>query len=206
LITQVVLARISILKNNPRRGQESASGRSKEHARKRELAVDCCVKARVANVHFRKALNRDEITSYAHSTGLLQDGRKYIVYRAMPYIDDFKADVSRSGSYGGCYLLPIGIRPEERAEYASVRCITLTPPNVSTNEVLLHITPDIFKCIMTMVQGTNANGENVTVFLDIVGYICDYPAVTHALDVLGHNFRAPCHIRAFPRQDRISTE
>jgi hypothetical protein len=37
----------------------------------------------------------------------------------------------------------------------------------------------------------NAKGENVTVFLDIVGYVGDYPAVTHALNVLGHNSRAP---------------
>jgi hypothetical protein len=59
---------------------------------------------------------------------------------------------------------------------------------------------------MTGVQGMNANGENVTVPLDIVGYIGDYPAVTHALDVLGHNSRAPCHLCAFLRQYRTGTE
>jgi hypothetical protein len=172
----------------------------------RDLAVDRFVKKRVASVHLHTALNREEKTSYAPCTGFLQDGRKYMVYRAMLYTDDFKADVTRNGSYGGCYLLPIGIRPEERAGYASVRCITLTPPNVSTNEVLLRIIPDIVKCTMTGVQGMNANGEKVTVFLDIVGYIGDYPAVTHALDVLGHNSRAPCHLCAFLRQDRTGTE
>jgi hypothetical protein len=135
------------------------------------------VKARFSSVHFQKALNCEEITSYTPSTGFLQDGRKYMVYRAMLYTDDFKADVSRNRSYGGCCILPIGIKPEERAGYASVRCISLTPPNVSTNEVLLHIIPDIVKCTMTGVQGMNAKGENVTVFLDIVGYIGDYPAV-----------------------------
>jgi hypothetical protein len=44
------------------------------------------------------------------------------------------------------------------------------------------------------------------VFLDIVGYIGDYPAIMHALDVLGHNSRAPCHLCAFLRQDRTGTE
>jgi hypothetical protein len=77
----------------------------------RYLAVDRCKKARVASVNLQKALNRVEITYYAPSTGFLHDGRKYIVYRAMLYTDYFKADVSRKGSYGGCYLLPIGIRP-----------------------------------------------------------------------------------------------
>jgi hypothetical protein len=101
--------------------------------------------------------------------------------RAMLYTYDLKADVSLNGSFGGCYLLPIGIRPEEQAGYAAVRCITLTPPNVFTNEVIMHSTSDIYKCIMTGFQGMNANGEDVTVFPDIVGYIGDYPAVTHAL-------------------------
>jgi hypothetical protein len=136
----------------------------------RELTANRCVKAIVSSVHLHRALNREEITSYAPSTGFLRDGRKYMVYRAMLYTDDFNAHVSRSGSYGGCYLLPIGIRPEERAGYASVRCITRTPSNVSTNEVLLHIIPDIVKCTKTGVQGKNAHGENITVFLDILRY------------------------------------
>jgi hypothetical protein len=33
--------------------------------------------------------------------------------------------------------------------------------------------------------------------------IGDYPAVSHALDVLGHNSRAPCHLCCFIRRDRI---
>jgi hypothetical protein len=44
------------------------------------------------------------------------------------------------------------------------------------------------------------------VFIDIVGYIGDNPAVTHALDVLGHNSRPPCHLCGFLKQDRSGTE
>jgi hypothetical protein len=105
----------------------------------RDLAVDRCVKTRVASLHLNKALNREEITSHAPNKGFFQDGRKYMVYRAILSTDGFQADVTRNGSYGGCYLLPIGIRPEDRAGYASVRCNTLTLPNVFTNETLLHI-------------------------------------------------------------------
>jgi hypothetical protein len=136
----------------------------------------------------------------------LRDGRNYIIYRAVLYTDDFNAHVLRNGSYGGCYLLSIGIRPEEWAGYASVRCITLQPPNVSTNKVLLHIIPEIVKCTKTGVQGETAHGENITGFPDIVGYIGDCTAVMNALDVLGHNSRAPCHLCAFLRQDRTGTE
>jgi hypothetical protein len=47
------------------------------------------------------------------------------------------------------------------------------------------------------------SGSPVTIFIDFLGYIGDYPAVTAALDVLGHNTRAPCHLCSFVRQDRI---
>jgi GTPase Era involved in 16S rRNA processing len=60
----------------------------------------------------------------------------------------------------------------------------------------MHIIREIVKCTMTKVQGINANGENVIVFMDIVGNISDYPAVTHALDVPGQNSRAACPLFA----------
>jgi hypothetical protein len=56
------------------------------------------VKATVFSEHFHKGLNRDEITSYAPSTGFLQDGRKYRVNRVLLFTDDFRTDVSRNGS------------------------------------------------------------------------------------------------------------
>jgi hypothetical protein len=65
---------------------------------------------------------------------------------------------------------------------------------------------NIVNCTMTGVQEMNAKGEKVTVFLDIVGYIGDFPAVMHALDALGHNSRAHCHLFAFLRHDRTGTE
>jgi hypothetical protein len=38
----------------------------------RDLAVDRCIKARVASVHLNKALNREEITSYTPTTVFLR--------------------------------------------------------------------------------------------------------------------------------------
>jgi hypothetical protein len=49
-------------------------------------------------VHLHKSMNHEEITYYAPSTGFLQDGRKFMVYRAMLDPDDLKADVTRNGS------------------------------------------------------------------------------------------------------------
>jgi hypothetical protein len=165
-----------------------------------------CIAARVASVRMHKQAASHEARCFAPRTGVLQDGRKYVVYRALLYTDDFQPFTSRKGSYGGCYMLPLGLAPDERAGYAAVRCLGLTPPNVSSNEVLLHVIPDIVKCTTDGVEGKTAFGESVTIFLDIVAYIGDYPAVSHVLDVLGHTARAPCHLCSFVRQDRTGDD
>jgi hypothetical protein len=100
-------------------------------------------------------------------------------------------------------MLPMRIPPEQRAGYGAVRCIGLTLPQMSTNEVLQYIVPDLVKCCTTGVQDQDPTGNPVTIFIDVLGFVGDYPAVSHALDVLGHNSRAPCHLCFFVRQDRI---
>jgi hypothetical protein len=48
-------------------------------------------------------------------------------------------------------------------------------------------------------NGYDARSNPVTHFLDIFGFIGDYPAIPHDLDVLGHNARSPCHLCSFTR-------
>jgi hypothetical protein len=100
-------------------------------------------------------------------------------------------------------MLPMGIHRAKRAGYGAVRFIGLTPPQMSTNEVLQYIIPDIVKCCTTDVQGQDPAGNPVTIFIDVLRFIGDYPAVSHALDVPGHNSRAPCHLCCFVRLYRI---
>jgi hypothetical protein len=100
-------------------------------------------------------------------------------------------------------MLPMGIPPAQRAGYVAVCCIGLTTPQMSTNEVLQCIVPDLVKCCTTGVQGQDPIGNSVTIIIEVLGFIGDYPAVSHALDALGHSSRAPCHLCCFVRQDRI---
>jgi hypothetical protein len=169
-----------------------------------ELNPANCAVCPVHFVQYVSSPTRDEIPNqHAPCTGYLKDGSRYVVYRVLLYCDDFQPHSSNTGSYGGCYMLPMGIPPAERSGYGAVRCIGLTPPQVSTNEVLHYVIPDLVKCSTTGVQGLDPSGNPVTIFIDALGYIGDYPAVTHALDLLGHNSRAPCHLCCFVRQDRI---
>jgi hypothetical protein len=119
------------------------------------------------------------------------------------YCDDFQLYASKSGSFGDCCMLPTGIPPSQRSGYGAVRYIGLTPPQVSSNENLQYMIQDIVKCSTKGVRGVDPWGNTVTIFIDVLGYIGDYPAVTHSLDLLGHNSRAPCHLCSFIRQDRI---
>jgi hypothetical protein len=169
-----------------------------------ELEPALCVISKVRGVKLTSKCNASHPSrSFSRCTGYLEDGRRYVIYRVLLYCDDFQPHSSTTSSYGGCYMLPMGIPPAQRAGYGAVRCIGLTPPQMSTNEVLHYIVPDLVKCCTTGVQGQDPTGNPVTIFIDVLGFIGDYPAVTHALDVLGHNSRAPCHLCCFVRQDRI---
>ena len=169
-----------------------------------ELEPDLCIISRVRGVKLTSKCTASHPSTYfSRCTGYLDDGRRYVIYRVLLYCDDLQPHSSTTSSYGGCYMLPMGIPPAQRAGYGAVRCIGLTPPQMSTNEVLQYIVPDLVKCCTTGVQGQDPTGNPVTIFIDVLGFIGDYPAVSHALDVLGHNSRAPCHLCCFVRQDRI---
>jgi hypothetical protein len=58
---------------------------------------------------------------YALFSGYLHDGRRYVVYRMLLYCDDSQPYASKSGSFGGCYMLPMGVPPSQRSGYGAVR-------------------------------------------------------------------------------------
>ncbi|PXF42872.1 hypothetical protein BWQ96_07380 [Gracilariopsis chorda] len=139
---------------------------------------------------------REDVSGGSESSenfGLLPDGSRYVVYRVMLYCDDFRpfSSVLPQGSAGGCYMLPIGLPTRCRCSRSAVRIISFTPPGVSTNEVLLHIIPDLVHSGAERVDGIDAFGDPVKIFTDVVGFVGDYPAAAHTTDVMGHNAAAP---------------
>lgn len=167
------------------------------------------MKGKYTSYHIRKVRlcsehgpNHTESPLAAPCTGVLSDGRRYVVYRVMLYCDEFQPNVSNSDSHGGCYMLPMGIPPSQRSGYGAVRCLGLSPPHMSSNEILQYIVADLVKSATTGIPGLDPEGNAVTIFIDVLGYIGDYPGISHALDVLGHAARAPCHLCSFVRQDR----
>ena len=70
--------------------------------------------------------------------------------------------------------------------------MSFTPTHVSTNEVLDFIIPDIINGIINGIETVDAEGRTVTIFLDVVGFIGDYPESAKVIDLMNHAARAPC--------------
>jgi hypothetical protein len=94
----------------------------------------------------------------------------------------------------------MGIQPNQGSGLGAVRCLGLSPSPMSSNEILRYIFPDLLKSAITGIQGLDPEGNPVTIFIDVLGYIGDYPGISHALDVVGP--QAPCHLCSFLRKDR----
>ena len=138
-------------------------------------------------------------TEWAKPVGRLADGRKYAVMRCLLYTDDFRAFSYKQGICGGCYLLPLSIPSWSRFGMESIRVLSLTPPGVSTNDAITAITSDIVESSADGIGVDMPDGSRITLFIDLVGYIGDYPAMNSLLDVTGVAEKAPCNFCTFVR-------
>ena len=75
---------------------------------------------------------------------------------------------------------------------SAVRTITLTPSGMSTNYVFDEIISDIVDGSSKGFDMVDPFGDRVLVFLQMIGFVADYPASSAVLDVMNHNSRAPC--------------
>jgi hypothetical protein len=171
------------------------------------LQENMCIVGKVSRVKSKSEISNSLHcrSTYAPHLGLLKDGRRYIVYRMLIYCDDFQPYTTRKGSAGGCYMLPLGVSPSKRSGYGAVRVLGLTPPGISTNVILSELIKDIVKGSTAGFESFDSDGLPITVFLDVVGFIGDYPAITHVNDLLGHTACSPCHLCTFQREDGSGT-
>ena len=134
----------------------------------------------------------------------LANGTPYFVYRLLLYCDDFQKSSApqNNESVGGCYFMPLALRPEQRRTTSASRLISLTPPGVSTNDVMHFIVDDLVHGTVCGIWGYTPQGQRVRIFLDVVGFIGDYPASSSVTDVIGHTGRSPCTHCSFRRLHR----
>ncbi len=130
----------------------------------------------------------------------LDSGERYFIYRFLLFWDGVEIAKGKSASGEGFYMINLNLPHNARASPNAVRVISLTPPGVKSDVVFKIIELDI---IMGMTQGfedIDADGNPIRIFLDLVGFIGDTPALNAALDVIGHTGNAFCHLCRFVRR------
>ena len=97
-------------------------------------------------------------------------------------------------------MIPLNLSMEKRRVLSGRRTISLTPPGVSTNDVLDFIIDDLVDASVNGVIGIDPTGKSCRIFIDVVGFVAEYPASPDVLDVMKHGIIAPCTHCTFRRR------
>ena len=159
----------------------------------------------------KRAVQENKIRQGCLCTGTLSSGQPHYIYRILLYCDDFesRSQMYPHGSLGGAYFIPIGMSLRQRRSNKCVRTVSVTPNGVSSNFVIDFIIDDLEKAATEGLVATDANGSKCVVFVEVVGFVADYPASCVVLDVLSHTDHSPrthCTFRVIegPERDNIS--
>ena len=133
--------------------------------------------------------------------GSLQDGRPYYIYRFLLYQDGFgqKRSMGDTRSVTGAYLLPVGLTDHYRRSCAAARIINLGSDGQPANVLMNIVSEDIVAGACNGIEYVNAIGELCVVFLDPVGLIADWPALSALTDAMGHSANVFCSFCIFSR-------
>ncbi len=81
-----------------------------------------------------------------------------------------------------------------------VRILSLAPLGVKADAVLTAIIADVVEGMTKGFLDVDAEGNMRRIFLDLVGFVGDTPALNSSLDILGHNACACCHLCRYVRR------
>ncbi len=126
-------------------------------------------------------------------SGTLEDGRSYFIYRFLLFSDGFNTFQSRPGSMDGVYIVVLGIPTLKRNPASCIRKVCLCPPGTDVNHIIEKIIDDLMLG-STIGTAVRHNGKEIVIFLDLVGYIGDSPALASITGTKGHSSDIPCHL------------
>lgn len=134
------------------------------------------------------------------SFGVLSTGEPYVVYRFFLYWDAFIVHDTSQASAEGLYLVPFNLEPRPRNSQHSVRVCAASPPDVKVDALFDRLADEIGKGGAEGFLEFDARGTRRRIFLDLLGFVGDTPALNDCLDVRGHCAKAPCHQCRFRRK------
>ncbi len=128
------------------------------------------------------------------SSGRLENGEQYFLYRFVLFWDGFEVTKGKSAPGEGIYMTCLNLPPKARSSPKSARIISQCPPGVKSTAVFKIIQNDIVTGMTTRFKDFDANGRACRIVLDLVGFLGDTPALNACLDTLGHTSNAFCHL------------
>ena len=119
------------------------------------------------------------------------------------YADGFQQHKSMSDtrSVTGVYMMPLGLPLDRRRSSAATRVITLIPDGADERNVFNIIESDLVKAASQGCVAMDPYGNVVKVFIDVVSFFGDYPAVTAMADVRGHTATEFCTFWTMRKMD-----
>ena len=147
-------------------------------------------------IHKSRDIEEDNVPN----SGRLEDGTRYFVYRVLLYTDGFNAYRSRIGTKDGMYMIPLGIPLDLRTEAGCLHKICLAPPGISATDLMEVLIADIIEGMTKGVEVEDHLGK-ARLFIDVLCYIDDSPALASATGTKGHSADCPCHACVF-RKDK----
>jgi len=130
----------------------------------------------------------------APTRGILSDQRSYFIYRYLLYSDGFNTSQQNAASTNGVYMVPLNFPLQCRKSPSSSRIIAAVPPGVSPFKIYETLHKDIIDGRTKGFLVRNAVGEEIVLFMDLVGFFADTPALNGALDFGGHSATTNCHL------------
>ncbi len=118
----------------------------------------------------------------------------------MLFWDGFEISKGRSASGDGLYLLCFNMPLKARLSSTAVRIVSLAPPGLKSDALLKVLHEDIVKGMTEGFTDYDATGQKCRIFLDLVGFLGDTPALNSSLDTLGHTSTAFCHLCRYRKQ------
>lgn len=130
------------------------------------------VRMKHAGDHRRTLFPTQEAPAY----GVNEAGETYVTCRFLLYSDGFARDHTSSASVQGVYLQWLNFPENLRNSADTTRVLTLAPPGVRVSSIYRLLAADIRQGRSEGFLSRNPNGQEVRIYLDLIGVVGDTPA------------------------------
>lgn len=124
----------------------------------------------------------------------LKNGTLFNVYQNLSYSDDLTGGflLFPCRPVRGVYFVPLRLSRKSRSTPCAIRTLKFSLAGVRSNLVLDYIIGDSEMAVKKDVPSFDALERKRIIFVEVVGYVTDYPQSAAVVDILDHTAHPPC--------------